>query len=202
MDAARIERDLAAYYDQEAGERAERALLPQRIAMRHEFAASLRGTERLLEIGIGPGRDATAFVERGIAVTGVDLSTVFAALASAAGAQIALATARALPFRDRAFDVVWTMSTLMHIPESAIGGALAEVRRVLKPGGVASIGVWGGADVENLLPGSFDPPRLFSRRSDDRWQQLVSVIGDVERFETWHEGDEEFWYQWAIVRRT
>jgi hypothetical protein len=31
---------------------------------------------------------------------------------------------------------------------------------------------------------------------------MLAAIGTVERFETWHEGDDEFWYQWALVRRS
>ena len=73
MEAAEVERDLTAYYDQEGVDRAGRALEPQRVAARDDFLASVEPARRILEIGIGPGRDAEAFVRAGHAVTGVDL---------------------------------------------------------------------------------------------------------------------------------
>ena len=126
-----------------------------------------------------------------------------ARLATSVGANSVVATARALPFPGEAFDVVWSMSTLMHVPDSAIDGALAEIARVLVPGGTAVIGVWGGADVEDYLQNPrYDPPRLFARRSNERWRQMLGRIGAVERYEDWHRDDEAFWYQWALVVRT
>lgn len=46
---------------------------------------------------------------------------------------------RSMPFRGESFDVVYTMGTLEHIAEYR--DAMIEIRRVLKPGGVAVIGV-------------------------------------------------------------
>lgn len=198
-----VERDLATYYDQEGDDRANRALEPRRIAAREACIATLAANQRVLEIGIGPGRDAAAFVAAGHTVVGVDLSRVFAQLAMRIGAHTAIATVRALPFPDGSFDVVWSMSTLMHVPDSAIDAALGEVARVLRPDGTAVIGVWGGADVESYLQHPrFDPPRLFARRSTERWRALLATIGTVDRLDEWHEADEEFWYQWAVVRRS
>lgn len=203
MDAGQIERDLAAYYDQEADERAGRELIAERVAARTAFlAAHARPGARLLEVGTGPGRDAGAFVAAGLATFGVDLAPEFARYAARTGAAMANATARALPCRDAAFDLLWSMSTLMHIPDGAIEDALRELRRALRPGGVAAIGVWGGADVEERLAGTYDPPRYFCRRSDDRWRDLLGILGDVASFETWRREDEVFYYQWAVVRRS
>ncbi|HUS21357.1 MAG TPA: hypothetical protein VMZ66_05005, partial [Aeromicrobium sp.] len=79
-----------------------------------------------------------------------------------------------------------------------------ELSRVLKPGGVAAIGVWGGRDVEDYsredqVAGR--TPRLFCRRSDERWRSMLGAIGSVEVFETWRDDDHDFYYQWATVRR-
>jgi hypothetical protein len=73
------------------------------------------------------------------------------------------------------------MSTLMHVPNEAIAGALAELRRVLAPGALAAVGVWGGPDVEHHSDiDVLDPPRFFSRRSDDRWRSLLATLGSIE----------------------
>ncbi|CAA9262131.1 MAG: hypothetical protein AVDCRST_MAG50-2825 [uncultured Acidimicrobiales bacterium] len=201
-DPTAVERALATYYDQEAGDRAGRALDPKRVAARTEFLQLLDGRRpRLLEVGTGPGRDLAAFVAAGLPVTGIDLSIEHAARAADVGAGTAVASARALPFHDKAFDALWTMSTLMHVPNSAIEATLAELGRVLTSGALAVIGVWGGPDVEDHHDhDAYQPPRLFSRRSDDRWQSLLGILGSVEQFETWDRSDQAFWYQWAVVR--
>jgi hypothetical protein len=71
------------------------------------------------------------------------------------------------------------------------------------PGAPAAIGVWGGPDVEHRSEiDTYDPPRFFSRRSDERWRSLLATVGQVEEYETWAGGNSDFWYQWAVVRRT
>lgn len=197
-----VERDLARYYDAEATDRAGRALDPERVAAREEFVASLHRRGRLLEIGIGPGRDAAWFAAKGVTVFGIDLSIEHARLATSVGAHVAVSSVRHLPFPDGAFDAVWTMSTLMHVPATAIDGALAELRRVLAPGGWMAAGVWGGEDVESLLDGgAYGVPRLFSRRSDATWQAMLRRVGELEAFRTWGDDAQPFWYQYAVVRR-
>ena len=72
---------------------------------------------------------------------------------------------------------------------------------MLAPGALATIGVWGGPDIEARSDNErFDPPRFFSRRSDDRWRTLLGAIGAIERYETWGEGRDDFWYQFAVLR--
>ncbi len=197
-----VEVDLAAYYDQEADARARQPLDEARLQARAGFVSRLTpGTDRMLEIGTGAGRDTGYFVERGVETYGVDLSTEQLRHAAARGGLVALASVRALPFADESFEAAWTMSTLMHVPDSAIEGGLAEIRRVLAPGAVAAVGVWGGPNVEDLASEErYEPPRLFSRRSDERWQKMLTSVGRIEEFRTWGE-DGEFWYQWAVVRR-
>jgi ubiquinone/menaquinone biosynthesis C-methylase UbiE len=67
-----------------------------------------------------------------------------------------------LPFADGSFDAVWTMSTLLHVPDESIDRALTELVRVCWPGGPLAIGVWAGDDVEGPLRlGDLDAPRFF-----------------------------------------
>ena len=204
VDPATVERDLAKYYDAEAADRADRELDPRRVAKRRQVVQRFRGAGgRILEIGIGPGRDAGAMVAAGLDVTGVDLSMEHARLAARTGATTAVASVRALPFPDRAFGGIWTMSTLMHVPRTAIAAALAEVARVLAPHAPLATGVWGGADREDRLDGGrYGPPRLFSRHGDESWQALLTAhVGELVEWETWGAGDGDYWYQWAVVER-
>jgi SAM-dependent methyltransferase len=83
--------------------------------------------------------------EQGAEVYGLDLSNVVAHQARRNRSEtphplrLLRADIRDLPFADGAFDAVYTMGTIEHIDEYV--RAIDEVRRVLKPGGSAIIGV-------------------------------------------------------------
>jgi SAM-dependent methyltransferase len=109
--------------------------------------------ERVLDLGCGFGRHAFEAYRRGAHVVAVDRSpaeveqvtAMFRAMA-AAGEAPADVTARAvradllaLPFPDAAFDVVMASEVLEHIPDDA--RAVAEIARVLRPGGRLAVTV-------------------------------------------------------------
>lgn len=203
-DRTKRERDLATYYDQEAPDRSERDIDPGRVARRTEFIEVLRTERRtsVVEIGTGPGRDASAFVAAGFAVTGVDLSAEHVRLARAAGADVRPATVLDLPFDDGSFAAGWTMSTLLHVPNADFGTAMIEICRVLEPGAPLAVGLWGGVDREGPNPrDTIQPRRFFSNRSDDRIRHMLSPFGVIERFETWSDSNVAGWhYQWVVLR--
>lgn len=205
LDPDAVEAEIAAFYELEGDERTTRPIEPQRIETRTAFLSLLepRAPVRLLEIGSGPGRDAVALRDAGHDVVAVDLSMEHARRCRATGVDVVNASARYLPFADGAFGAVWSMSTLMHVPNSAIDRVLGEVRRVLRPQGVATIGVWGGPGVEeysemDLAAGR--PRRLFSRRTVAAWEEQLSTIGTVESSDRWGD-DPEFFYHLVVVRR-
>lgn len=80
---------------------------------------------------------------QGARVFGIDLSPPIARDArTEIGAGVlhaAIADVRRLPFVDASFDAVYSMGTVEHFAET--DQALAEIRRVLKPGGRAIVGV-------------------------------------------------------------
>jgi SAM-dependent methyltransferase len=81
----------------------------------------------------------------GARVFGIDLSNTTASRArrnfigEARLGHFTQADVRSLPFTDASFDFVYTMGTIEHIREYEL--AIREIRRVLKPGGTALIGV-------------------------------------------------------------
>ncbi|MFD8590048.1 class I SAM-dependent methyltransferase [Streptomyces sp. NPDC059637] len=102
------------------------------------------GASRVLELGSGDGRDALYFARSGFTVHAVDFSP--AALerlaAQAVGAGLPVTTTvhdvrRPLPLADGSVDAVFAhMLLCMALSTSEIHDLVAEVRRVLRPGGI------------------------------------------------------------------
>ena len=102
----------------------------------------------VLDYGCGHGMASVVLARRGAVVTGFDLSAGYVgearrrAAANEVAAEFRQADAEALPFPDRSFDAVWGCEILHHLDLRSAG---AELRRVLKPGGVAVFcEPWGG----------------------------------------------------------
>jgi len=91
---------------------------------------------RILDAGCGTG-GTTLELERFGHVVGVDLA--WAALAPARGRglrELARGTVETLPFADASFDVATSFEVLYHLGVASDTVALAELRRVLRPGGL------------------------------------------------------------------
>jgi len=97
--------------------------------------------QRLIELGCGAAGLARRLVQRhpGASVTGLEVDERQHAknLASDAppGLTFVAAGAQAIPFADATFDGALMLKSLHHVPLALMDGALAEVRRVLMPGG-------------------------------------------------------------------
>lgn len=109
--------------------------------------ASLAAGERVLDVACGTGLvslEAARAVGPGGSVLGIDISAAMIAIAARAGvgnATFARMDAEALDLSDGSFDVVLCALGLMYMPDPA--RALAEMRRVSRPGGRAAFAVWG-----------------------------------------------------------
>lgn len=105
----------------------------QMIPLAVEQAA---GARRVLDVGTGEGQVARALCAAGHEVIGVDpaWNQVRVAAERGGGATYARASAGALPVPDASFDAVVACLVFEHIVE--FDAALAEVARVLRPGGL------------------------------------------------------------------
>lgn len=103
---------------------------------REELVDGVTGT--VLEIGAGTGLNLELY-GRGVRVIAVEPEPTMArraagrALGAEASASVLRGVAEALPFRGRAFDVVVACYVLCSVADPA--RALAELRRVIRPGG-------------------------------------------------------------------
>ncbi|MFF5531540.1 class I SAM-dependent methyltransferase [Streptomyces cinerochromogenes] len=92
---------------------------------------------RILDVGGGPGAHARWLVRDGYDVHLVDPVRRHIEQARATGATVELGDARRLTADDDSFDVILLLGPLYHLPERGDREkALAEARRVLKPGGL------------------------------------------------------------------
>lgn len=107
----------------------------------------------VIDVGCGAGRHSFEAYRRGADVIAFDqdaeelaeVDTMLQAMGQAgeapksAKAQVVVGDALALPYPDGAFDTVIASEILEHIPED--GTAIAELARVLKPGGTLAVTV-------------------------------------------------------------
>lgn len=110
------------------------------------------GSCRLLDIGCGPGTvlSRIAATNEATSLAGVDLSPEMARIAGdrlgkRADVRVCNICSETLPHNDNSFDRVICMSTFHHFPDPR--KALAEMYRVVKPGGAVLV-----ADVTSFFP--------------------------------------------------
>ncbi|MGH3092748.1 MAG: class I SAM-dependent methyltransferase [Gaiellaceae bacterium] len=118
------------------------------------------GGQRVLDVGCGTGRLATALAERGARVWGVDPSEEMLRQARlAAGKSVGLRRGRGeeLPFKDAWFDRA-VLRTVVHLLDRA--RALPELARVLVPGGRAVIATFAPEHFESYWLNAFFPDVL------------------------------------------
>ncbi|MBI4721250.1 MAG: class I SAM-dependent methyltransferase, partial [Chitinivibrionia bacterium] len=112
-----------------------------RVVRNLERYADLRGA-RVLEVGAGTGKDSARIADEGGAVCALDYSEeALKLMERTAGSGVALicGDARALPFPDETFDIVFHQGLLEHFRDPA--ALLREHVRVLKRGGVLLVDV-------------------------------------------------------------
>lgn len=131
-----MEGSTARWYD-----RTTRKDMPEIKALAQRIASDLSPTAQVLEVAPGPGFLSIELARRGLHVRAVDISKTFVEIAkrnaAAEGVQahFDLANAAALPLEDASVDFVVCRAAFKNFTEPV--KALAEFRRVLRPGGRA-----------------------------------------------------------------
>jgi SAM-dependent methyltransferase len=116
------------------GKRAAIAALLERAG-----AAPPRPGELVVDVGCGTGAVLERFGAGAVAVGIDDHEDALGYARGRSGALLARADARALPLRAASVDRIFLLDVAEHVPEDA--AVFAEIRRVLKPTGVAVVHV-------------------------------------------------------------
>ncbi|WP_250028683.1 class I SAM-dependent methyltransferase [Paractinoplanes maris] len=180
-----VARHRAAYDEAAAADRDSHAKDHWKLDERDAFLDRLRaaGARTLLDIGCGTGQDSLFFQQEGLAVTAVDLSPAMVERARAKGVEASVRDVLDLGFARSSFDAVYSLNTLLHVPNGDLSAALVAIRTVMAPGGLFYLGVYGGEDEEGVAPEDVHvPARFFSFRSDRQVLRFVEPIFEVLDF--------------------
>jgi ubiquinone/menaquinone biosynthesis C-methylase UbiE len=169
---AAYDRIAPAFAERVRGQRQSLAPLLEAVAARVGPGAAV------LDLGCGPGYDTARLAELGVRAVGGDLSGGMLAQARlATGRPLVQLDLGKLPFHAGSFAGVWCIASLLHVPKAEAPAALAEVRRVLRPGGVLALAMqegegeeWNAGHVEGVL-------RFFARYSADEMAGLLEGAG-------------------------
>ena len=164
---------------------------PYAVDMAQRVAA--RKPARVLEIAAGTGvvtRQLASVLPEDVTILATDLNQAMLDVAAAAGTARPVewrqADAMELPFGDGEFDIVVCQFGVMFFPDKP--KAFAEVRRVLRPGGVFLFNAWDRIEdnelvhtVSTMLASLFpeDPPR-FMERSPHGYHDPAAMARDLK----------------------
>jgi SAM-dependent methyltransferase len=140
----------------------------------------------LLDVGCGDGALASELARRGAIVTGLDVDPAMIAAArrrteiEATQLRLIEGQAERLPFDDATFDCVLAVTVLCFIRDA--GRAIAEMARVLKPGGrlvIGELGRWSLWAAHRRIRGWFGHPtwRAAMFRTAAEFRELASAAG-------------------------
>ena len=159
--------DNRAYYDDFAGwyER-ERHLPYHRMLddLEVEIVERYGRGKDVLEVGCGTGLLLGRVGGFARTATGIDLSGGMLAKAAARGQAVAQASATELPIATASVDVAYSFKVLAHIPD--IAGAMAEMARVVRPGGYVIAEFYNARSLRRLVK-AVKPPTAVSETTHD-----------------------------------
>jgi SAM-dependent methyltransferase len=157
--------------------------------------AAPRNGDRVLDVGTGTGALASALQAAlpSSEIVGIDPSEGFigAARRSARSprARFEVGDAQALKFADASFDQALSMLVINFVPDH--GKALAEMRRVTRPGGVVSACVWDYGDGMESLRIFWDEAVALDPAAEPRHERNMKLTRAGELGALWRKADLE-----------
>lgn len=194
------------YYDQDAEKRDAVVKTEWKVAEREHFLNYLFAEEKstLLEVGAGTGQDSLFFQDHGLEVISTDLSPAMVERCRQKGLKAFVRDFQNLDFPPESFDAVYALNCLLHVPKNDLPNVLANLRNLLRPGGLFYMGVYGGENQEGIFEHSEKRRgRFFSFYSNERLTEIVTQFFEIVYFKTVElQMDDEEIFQSLILRRT
>jgi SAM-dependent methyltransferase len=167
--------------------------------------AGIEAGERVLDVGAGTGALTANLIRRGAEAAAADPSPPFVAALRERFPDIGVheAPAEELPWPDESFDAALAQLVLSFMRDAPAG--IAEMRRVVRPGGVVAACMWDREGMDMLAAVSrtqqaLDPSRPGSEQQTNYRSraEIESLFGDgVEiellEVEAAYTGIDEFW---------
>jgi len=137
---------------------------------------------RLADIGGGTGNYARALRDEGWDPVVIDREPAMLAQAAAKGLETIVGDAQRLPLRDGSMDAAMLVSMLHHVENPAT--AVAEARRILRPGGRLALMVFTREDVAAMwLSDYFPSTRAWMVESHPTLSELLELVPGARRIE-------------------
>lgn len=151
---------------------------PRRPSLLVEWLEYLPAGTRLLDLGCGGGRDAGDLDLRGYRVVGVDRTSALLSAGRRRYRSLPLVRAdlRQLPFHAMSFDGLWAAASLMHLPKPEARRILADLCKLVRPGGLFAATVTYGMK-SRLVTDGWIPGRYFARWKKDELARVVRRAG-------------------------
>jgi SAM-dependent methyltransferase len=165
-----------------ASRRQDRTYWSARVA---SFAEAVRKSGvpgPVLDLGCGPGVGTAELAAAGLEVVGLDVTRAMLeiAITQPGVRDLVQGDSRLLPLAGGGFAAVWASASLLHLPKSQAGPALAEVARVLRRGGCFYSSMKEG-DREGLdSPGAASDvkgSRYFAHYRRQEWPEKLAGAG-------------------------
>lgn len=107
-----------------------------------------------------------------------------------------------LDFPPGSFDAVYAMNCLLHVPNKDLPAVLDAIWKVLRPGGLLFVGVYGGESREGVVEtDKHEPKRFFSVRTDDELRDFVASRFEVLDLHSVDLGPAPAWHFQSVTAR-
>lgn len=187
------------FYEENAHAYAEQTLQADLRPLWTTFERLVRPGARIADLGSGAGRELRHF-SKAFRPIGLDLSYALSRIArEISHVPVVVGDLVALPFSSNAFDAVWSSAAILHLSEARAGSALAEIHRVLQPGGIALMTFKEGHG--SVMDAHGRRTTLYSRASADRALSAAGLLSvEVIRTVENRDGEEIPWLAYFTRR--